>query len=345
MFLRRPSAPSRARHQRWAARGFLCLLLGVPPAADAAPVEPGRASPESEPLQEVEVSGERPGPGLWKIRRGANTVYILGTTSPLPRRVTFRSRELESVLARAGLFIPTRPSVDVKAGPFRLVGLYRDWRKLRVNPGGVGLDAVLPPELYARFSDARRRYAPRDRSMESKRPLIAAGEIYRAAIEANGLAFDSDVGDQVRKLARRAKVPSWEAEQRVDDPRAVLAEIGRVSPAAEQACLAATLTRIEQDLPSMRARALAWTVGDIEAMRSRTADDQLDACLGAIMGGPRMSAIAREFDQLWFDAVRRALETHQVALAVTPIQRLLRPDGVLAQFAALGYTVEAPSSE
>ncbi|MCU0758831.1 MAG: TraB/GumN family protein [Steroidobacteraceae bacterium] len=308
-------------------------------------MEPGRASPESEPLQEVEVSGERPGPGLWKIRRGANTVYILGTTSPLPRRVTFRSRELESVLARAGLFIPTRPSVDVKAGPFRLVGLYRDWRKLRVNPGGVGLDAVLPPELYARFSDARRRYAPRDRSMESKRPLIAAGEIYRAAIEANGLAFDSDVGDQVRKLARRAKVPSWEAEQRVDDPRAVLAEIGRVSPAAEQACLAATLTRIEQDLPSMRARALAWTVGDIEAMRSRTADDQLDACLGAIMGGPRMSAIAREFDQLWFDAVRRALETHQVALAVTPIQRLLRPDGVLAQFAALGYTVEAPSSE
>ena len=294
------------------------------------------------PIEEVEVSGERPGPGLWKIRRGANTVYVLGTTSPLPRRVQFRSRELETVLSRAGLYIPTRPSVDVKAGPFKLLGLYRDWRKLRLNPEGAGLEAVLPPGLYARFREARLRYAPRDRKMESLRPLIAAGEIYRAAIEGTGLRLSSDVDDQVRKLAKRARVPIWDAEQRIDDPRALLAEIGRVSPAAEQACLATTLARIERDLPSMRAHAIAWTVGDIETLRSQTADDQLDACLGAIMGGPRMTEIAREFDQLWFDAVRQSLERHEVALAVTPIQRLLRRDGMLAQFAALGYTIEGP---
>jgi hypothetical protein len=52
--------------------------------------------------------------------------------------------------------------------------------------------------------------------------------------------------------------------------------------------------------------------------------------------------VAREFDQLWFDAVRQSLEQHKVALAVTPIERLLRRDGVLAQFAARGYTIEAP---
>ena len=300
------------------------------------------AEPMAEPMAEVEVSGERPGPGLWKIRHGDNTVYVLGTTSPLPKRLKYRSRELETVLSQAGLFIPTRPSVDVKAGPIRLVRLYRDWRRLRLNPGDVGLDAVLSPELYARVRAARERHAPRDRKMEQLRPLIAAGEIYRAAIEGVGLEIDSDVADDVRKLAKRARVPVWEAEQRVDDPRALLAEIGRVSPAAEQACLAATLTRVERELPSMREHALAWAVGDIEGLRSQAADEQLDACLGAIMSGPRMSEIAREFDQLWFDAVRQALERHRVALAVTPIQRLLRRDGVLAQFAALGYVIEAP---
>jgi hypothetical protein len=318
----------------------LAILLLVPvggPRAVAAVAEevPGI-------IDEVQVSGERPGPGLWKIRHGANVVYVLGTASPLPRRVQFRSRELESVLSRAGIFIPTRPSIDVKAGPLQWLGLYRDWRKLRRNPDDAPLDAVLPSALYARFREARGKYAPRERKMESLRPLIAAGEIYQAAIEAAGLRLSSDVDDQVRKLAKRARVPIWEAEQRIDDPRAVLAEIGRVSPAAEQSCLAATLTRIERDLPSMRDRAIAWTVGDIETLRSQTADDQLDACLGAIMAGPRMSAIAREFDQLWFDAVRRSLEQHPVALAVTPIQRLLRRDGVLAQFEALGYTVEGP---
>jgi len=336
----RPTPPRRST-RACVSTGLALALAVLPPAL---PAQSAVSAVPAEPLEEVQVSGERPGPGLWKIRRGANTVYVLGTTTPLPRRMTFRSRELEDVLARATLFIPTRPSVDVKAGPFRLVGLYRDWRKLRLNPGGVGLEQVLAPELYARFSAARLRFAPRDRKMERLRPLIAAGEIYRAAIEGSGLEFNSDVAGQVRKLAKRAKVPIWEAEQRVEDPRALLAEIGRVSPAAEQACLATTLARIEQDLPSMRSRAMAWAVGDVDALRSQSADDQLDACLGAIMSGPRMAAVAREFDQLWFDAVRQSLERHEVALAVTPIERLLRRDGVIAQFAAMGYTIEGPGS-
>lgn len=325
------------------------VVLGLVPlpaswarGADDAPT--AAPSEVAGPVQEVEVSGERPGPGLWKIRRGDHTVYVLGTTSPLPRKMKYRSRELEKVLSQAGEFIPTRPSVDVKAGPFRLIGLYRDWRKLRLNPGGAGLDTVLPPELYARFEAARVRYAPRDRKLKALRPLIAAGDLYRAAIEGVGLEIDTRVDDEVRRLARRAKVPVWEAEQQVDDPRALLAEIGRVTPAAEQACLAATLTRIERDLPSMRAHAVAWSVGDIESLRSQSADDQFDACLGAIMSGPRMSAIARDFDRLWFEAVHQALQRHRVALAVAPIQRLLRRDGVLAQFAALGYEVEAPAN-
>lgn len=323
---------------------LLMLVVGLATLVPAAPVRAAEAAPPEveEPLPEVEVAGERPGPGLWKIRRGANTVYVLGTTSPLPKRLKYRSRELEKVLSQAGLFIPTRPSVDVKAGPIRLVRLYRDWRRLRLNPGDARLEAVLSPELYARFSAARQRHAPRDRKLEQLRPLIVAGEIYRAAIEDVGLEIDTDVAADVRKLAKRAKVPIWEAEQRVDDPQALLAEIGRVSPAAEQACLAATLTRIERDLPSMRAHALAWAIGDIDGLRSQAADEQLDACLGAIMSGPRMSAIAAEFDRLWFDAVRQALDRHRVALAVTPIQRLLRKDGVLAQFVALGYEVEVP---
>jgi hypothetical protein len=323
--------------------GALATVARAQPAADASIVGGHSVVETPAAIEEIQVSGERPGPGLWKVRRGENTVYVLGTTSPLPRKMKFRSRELERVLSEAGLFIPTRPSVDVKAGPFRLIGLYRDWRKLRLNPGGVGLDAVLPPELYARFREARLRYAPRNRKLEELRPLIAAGDLYRAAIESVGLDIDSDVSDEVRRLARRAKVPVWEAEQRIDDPRALLAEIGRVSPSAEQACLATTLTRIERDLRSMRDHALAWAVGDIEALRSQTADEQFDACLGAIMSGPRMAEIAREFDRLWLGAVREALVKHRVSLAVAPMQRLLRPDGVLAQFAAEGYVVEAPA--
>jgi uncharacterized protein YbaP (TraB family) len=296
----------------------------------------------AEALEEVQVTGERPGPGLWKIRRGENTVYVLGTMSPLPKRMEFRSRELEAVMAQAQLLIPTRPSVDVKAGPIRLFKLYRQWRKLRVNANDARLEAVLPPPLFARFETLRQRYAPRDNDLTELRPLLAGGELYQAAVKQTGLTFDTDINDQVRKLARRAKVPQWDAEQKIDDPQALLTEIGQMSPTAEQACLAATLTRIETDLPSIRARAAAWAVGDIEALRSQPAEDQLDACLGAIMSGPRMAAIAREFETLWFNAVVDSLQRNRVAVAVTPIQLLLRRNGVLAQFAARGYEVIPP---
>ena len=38
-------------------------------------------------LDTMVVSGVQPGPGLWKVRKGEHTLWILGTVSPLPRRM------------------------------------------------------------------------------------------------------------------------------------------------------------------------------------------------------------------------------------------------------------------
>ena len=59
---------------------LLMLVVGLATLVPAAPVRAAEAAPPEveEPLPEVEVAVERPGPGLWKIRRGANTVYVLG---------------------------------------------------------------------------------------------------------------------------------------------------------------------------------------------------------------------------------------------------------------------------
>ena len=108
---------ARARLLRAAILSSFALAGALATAAGTTGTTPAVEAPAA--IEEVQVSGERPGPGLWKIRRGENTVYVLGTTSPLPRKMKFRSRELEKVLSEAGLFIPTRPSVDVKAGPIR----------------------------------------------------------------------------------------------------------------------------------------------------------------------------------------------------------------------------------
>ena len=54
---------------------------------------------QDDPTMEViVVTGEQPGPGLWKVSSGDHAMWILGEISPFPRRVKWRSRKFESVL-------------------------------------------------------------------------------------------------------------------------------------------------------------------------------------------------------------------------------------------------------
>ena len=288
-------------------------------------------------LEEVQVAGERPGPGLWRISRGTHTLYLLGTLTPLPRKIIWRSREVERVLSQAQAFIPERPSVDVKAGPITAIRLYTQWRRERNNPNGATLSQILPPELHARFAALRLKYAPRDSSLEVRRPLLAAASLYDKALERSGLRLAGDVGKAVRRLAEKQRVPVIEIQQRLDDPRGALAQLGNIAPQAEQACLAATVARLETDLEPMRLRAQAWAVGDVATLRTQPAIDQETACWGAVNSAPRLAELRRDFDLRWLDAAIKSLEANSVTLAVVPISRLLERDGVLDKLSSRGY--------
>ena len=296
----------------------------------------------AEPMTEIEITGERAGPGLWKVSRGDNTVYILGTLSPLPKRMIWRSRQVELVLDRSSQVIPYRPSLDASIGPIKAFKLFRQWRKLRRNPGDRELGEVLSPDLFARFESARRKYAPSDSSMLELRPLLAATMLSLAALKSVGLKPDDDVSSAVLKLAKKRNVEVVKLRQRVEDPVAVLADLGNINPAAERACLAATLARLDADVSTLRDQANAWAIGDVDKLRSQTAEEQRASCMAALTSAPRINEITAEFDQLWLSAVTRALETQKVTLAISPIGRLLQKDGVLALLAARGYQVMPP---
>ena len=48
-------------------------------------------------LDEIVVNGERTGPGMWHVHRGAAQLWILGSMSPLPRDITWRSKQVEQL--------------------------------------------------------------------------------------------------------------------------------------------------------------------------------------------------------------------------------------------------------
>ena len=132
---------------------LLSLANAAPYAAEPTSAPTNSADPSSLAPQEVEVTGERPGPRLWRVSRGDHVIWLLGTLDPLPRKMIWRSKEVEAVLGEVQAVIPTNPAVSVHANPFTWVRLYFQWRGVQVLDGNARLQAVIPAALYARVDD------------------------------------------------------------------------------------------------------------------------------------------------------------------------------------------------
>jgi uncharacterized protein YbaP (TraB family) len=256
--------------------------------------------------------------------------------------MTWRSREVENVLARAQQFIPAGFDVSADIGPIKAVRLYMQFRKLRGNEERQTLQEVLPPPLYARFDSLRQKYAPNKRDMLKRRPALAAGELWSEAISRSGLTNRNDISKSVSKLAKSRKVPIVEPQVRIDDPQGALADVAQIPREAEIACMRSTLDRLESDLATARNRAEAWAVGDIEAWRSAASAEQQDACWSALTMAPKLAEIRKRFDDAWLNLAVKALDTHAVTLAIVPIDELYKRNGVLAQMRSRGFTVDEP---
>lgn len=331
-------APRLALLWLMAAAAWSLPTLAQETVAPEAPVEPL----VEEQIEEVTIIGEAAGPGLWKVRNGDNTLYLLGTLSPLPKKMEWRSRQVENVLAQAKQVIPARSDVDADIGPISAVQLYMQYRKLRVNEEKQTLEQVLPSDLYQRFDALRQKYAPRQRDMLDRRPLIATGELWREALSRTGLTSRNDVSRKVERLAKARKVPIAVPKIVIDDPKGVLAEVGKIPREAELACVRSSLARMETDLDAARRKAEAWATGDVDALRSSSSNEQREACWSALQQSPTISAIRQQFEDGWFKLAVNAVETHDVSLAVVPINELFGRNGVIARMKARGYVVDDP---
>lgn len=313
----------------------------------------GAAGTDVVDMEAVVVSGVQPGPGLWRVSKGGHVLHILGTQSPLPRDMTWDAREVRQVLAEAGAVLGS-PGVSVNAeiGVFRGLALAPSAMKAMRNPGGATLDELLPPDLHARWAVLRQRYMGRDRGVEKKRPLIAVYELYKEALEHNRLRQGGIVGPVLARemKARGLKTRPAGLRLTIDDPREAIADFRKEGLKPQDLeCFAGTLDVIEQDLPRIAARANAWAVGDVEALRTmRQNRQQLDDCTDAWM--QTETARKRGFTDIearirdaWLAAAEKALAEHPVSFGTMGIDSLLYDrQGYLAALVARGYRVTAP---
>lgn len=332
----------------------LCLALASTPlAAQTAPPPPLPASAASAPLLEaVTVSGEQPGPGLWKVTRGDHTLLILGTLSPIPRDVTWKTDQIEDALAHAGeLILPPKVEIKPNVGFFGRLALLPSLIGVRNAPDGATLRETVPADVYQRWLAVKARYIGDENKVERYRPIFAAVELYKQAVKKAGLRKSGDITRTVIDLATRHGVKQVPVPYTllVDDPRSVVKEFKR-STLDDVSCFTQSVDNIDAQLADMTRRANAWATGDIVGLRDDRRAKQLRTCLDAITeGGAAQRAgiadVPREVRTRWLAAVDGAMASTPQSVAIVPIDDLLGDDGYLAALKAKGYTVESPDGD
>lgn len=287
------------------------------------------------PIEEVLVVGEHPGPGLWKVTKGENTLWILGTHAPLPQRLTWRSHQVEWVMTEAQQVI----------GPYTASLSLRGGNPLAVK--GPPLRKLLTSRQYAQWKALKKKYLGDDDEVERALPVAAALMLRSAAFARTGLTSADTTWRQIYSLAERYDVPvtaTHQVDKAIDwDARRDAARTQRVGVEF----LLKTMNTLESDVRAARLQANAWASGDIDALRARAASDlslaDLYASSWPFLSEEELRSLQTATDTRWLVAAERALKRNRTTFAALPIYLLLNEDGLPSSLRALGYEVEAPA--
>jgi len=326
---------------------LLSLFLPVPVfAQDDVPVE-------------IIVEGKQPGPPMWRVKNGDNTLYIFAWLSPIPDNIFWESQRVEQVIAEAQEYI-MMPEADVSVSPLVMLNPLNIVRGMSLgkritrNEDKAELSEVLPPDLYTRFTALKDIYFPRNKKIEKMRPLIAGAQMERIIQKEAGLVPASDVEKRIRRLTKRNRditVTEVKYEQRLEGGFKDLANRAETMMDSfpwelELSCFERQLTKAEEDLDEMLYRANTWAQGYIQEFKfiplPGDADDDCTQLIATSSEKDMYEDITTTLENQWLTAAENALAANAVTFAVLDFSELLLEDGLVARLKTRGYEVVEP---
>ncbi|MET0281144.1 MAG: TraB/GumN family protein [Steroidobacteraceae bacterium] len=301
---------------------------------------------EPDELEAAAVIGERPGPALWRVSHEGRTLWILPTLAPLPQKVTWRSKEVEEVIAQAQE-VYTEGSLDLRIG-----GNGADNERILqalANPGHKWLREVMPADIYAQFNALNMRYAGGDARLEIFRPFYAALELRKRALTQLQLNSDGQVHATIGFLARKHYVKQLGMGMVLAPrPAQLIGKLQRVPASVDNECARWQLLQLERELRDAMARANAWSAGDMQALRqdweASRRQRQQASCTQLLQAIAPTERAIRETRRRNLRALEKALQKNRTTFALMMLEDMFDPDGLLAGLRAAGYLVEEPRS-
>jgi hypothetical protein len=310
------------------------------------------------PLEEVIVSGEYAGPGMWQITHPdhpGHTLWIVGEPPLLPQGMRFHSRQVGNVASQSQeilMQVGVSLKPDEKVGVFRMLTLVPAALKLRKNPDKATLQELLPPDIYARWLVQKKRYLGRDSGVEKMRPFLVAEKLLDAAIKKLQLGSGgswAEVWEHVKAKKISVTNPTLEFTFKTENLRGQIKAFSRQKLADEE-CFARTveLTEALSNKQVEDARARAWATGDLAKLQELPPlPDRESACEQAVVNAlatttPVPTDLREQMDELWFSAAGKALTKNQSTLAFVKMDELLGDHGYLERLRKRGYEVLPP---
>ena len=335
---------------------YLLILLALLPGSFAR----AQAPAPDEPMEEVVVTGEFPGPGMWKVTRAddpaGHVLWIVGDPPPLPKRMKWKSRAVESVAIRAQeILLDATVSMkpDEEIGVFKGLSLLPSVLKARKNPGEATLRSQVPADVYERWLVQKKKFLGSDSGVEKWRPLFAAQKLRREAFDDLGLRESGMVWEVVGKLAKKYKIrttqPSIPFTFPTEGLKDKIKDFSR-QPLADVECFSTTLdlTQALSDTATEEQRARAWATADLATLQSLPPlPNPFLPCAMALLTTDFARQIVpadirEQVYVLWIDAAGKSLAANQTTLAIVPLAKLTREGGYLERLRAKGYLIEAP---
>lgn len=305
--------------------------------------------PEDGALDEVVVTASRPGPELWRVSKGEHELWLLGTVSPIPRKMKWDNQLIADVIGESSaLLMPPEVKVDFKIGFFAGLMLLPKAMGASNNPEKERLNQQVSESDYARWLVLKKRFRYGGNRIERKRPFIAAARLYGRALKRVGLSGNDSIYKAITKMAKRKRLTVIRPKLPIviTDAKQMLDEF-RAGSLNDGPCFSQTLAFLENDLETARARANAWADGDILALQRLPTTDFRAACSEAFLQSELVikrgfADLPNRLGDLWVEQAEATLREHRSSFAILPMRHLLEPDGLLARLVARGYELEPP---
>ena len=298
--------------------------------------------------KEVIVLGRLQGPPLWEVSKGEHKLMLFGLPDMVPKKLQWDSIKVERVLGSADVIL-TPPGAGVEAedklGPFKAVGLIRQYRKMRKLDNKKTLDELVNPELFLRITALQKHYGPKSEGLHKLRPFLIAAKLTEAAMDDTGLEDAGKISGKISRLVKKLPEPLPTVNSTVTikvDPATFMQDLDATPWEAELGCLESVVDTLESDIVERRERAISWSYGEMAELYALNYPDPAADCTSALFSNRQLKELEEQSKSLWLENAETVLGEYALGFGTLGMNELLRSDGVLAQLEARGYAVRRP---